>query len=114
MLSRPSIPWRKYPWLALLAPYRSRSNDAAAKFTATKNPRTGEPRRRASTTQMDLPLAAREPSPPARSRHGLRLARHHRDIRRCHHFLAAPLSGPTRARFEFATRTHWDKIRSVT
>src|SRR5258708_15491727 len=65
-------------------------------------------------TQMDLPLAAREPSPPDRSRHGLRLARHHRGILRWHHFLAAPLSGPTRARFEFATRTHWDKIRSVT
>src|SRR5229473_2923901 len=64
-------------------------------------------------TQMDLPLAAGEPSPPDRSRGGLRLARHHRETPPLDHFLAAPPTGPTRARFEFAARTHRKKIHSV-
>jgi hypothetical protein len=37
-------------------------------------------------TQMDLPLAAGEPSPPDRSRCGLRLARHHLDTQPINHF----------------------------
>src|SRR5437660_2545769 len=57
-------------------------------------------------TQMDLPLAASEPSPLDRSRCGLRLARHHSDTQPINHFQVPPEPRPTRARFEFATRTH--------
>jgi hypothetical protein len=64
---------------------------------------------------MDLPLAAREPSPPDRARRGLRLARHHLDARPMDHFLAVPLPGPTTAGLEFAARTHWENsLRFVT
>jgi hypothetical protein len=63
--------------------------------------------------QMDLPLAASGPSPPGRSRHGLRLARHHQDARPNYQSLAALLPRPTRARFEFAARTHREEIYSV-
>jgi hypothetical protein len=61
-------------------------------------------------TQMDLPLAAGEPSPPDRSRGGLRLARHALETQPLDHFLAALPTGPTRARFEFAARTHRGKF----
>src|ERR1700704_6193521 len=61
-------------------------------------------------TQMDLPLAASEPSPPDRSRCGLRLARHHLDTPRIKQFQVPTLPGPTRARFEFAARTHREEI----
>jgi hypothetical protein len=57
-------------------------------------------------TQMDLPLAASESSPPDRARRGLRLARHDLETQPMDHFLAALPAGPTRARFEFAARTH--------
>src|SRR5713101_9893501 len=63
-------------------------------------------------TQMDLPLAASEPSPPDCSRSGLRLARHHLDTLPMDHFLAALPPGQTRARFEFAARTHRERNHS--
>src|SRR5204862_4290602 len=64
--------------------------------------------------KMDLPLAASEPSPPDRSRLGLRRDRKSRDNLPWNHFLAPPLPGPTGARFEFAAHTHGDEICSVT
>ena len=60
--------------------------------------------------QMDLPLAAGEPSPPDRSRYSLRFARHYLDIGPMDHVLSALPTGPTRPRFEFAARTHREKI----
>src|SRR5882724_9602361 len=64
-------------------------------------------------TQMDLPLTAREPSPPDRSRLGLRLMQKNRDNRPLDHFPVAPPRIPTGARFEFAAHTHGDEICSV-
>ena len=64
-------------------------------------------------TQMDLALAASEPSPPDGARGGLRLARHHLDTQLTDHFLTVLPTEATRARFEFAARTHREEIHSV-
>src|SRR6266849_1903910 len=65
-------------------------------------------------TQMELPLAASEPSPPDRPRRGLCRARHHLDTQPVATIPAALPPRPTRTRFEFAARTHGEKIHSVT
>src|SRR5712692_6178392 len=63
--------------------------------------------------QMDLPLAASGPSPPDRSRPGLRLARYRLDTQLIYQPLAPCWPGTARARFEFATRAHRERIHSV-
>src|SRR6266513_1141013 len=57
-------------------------------------------------TQMDLPLAAGEPSPSDLARRGLRLARYRLYTQPLDQLQAPLLPGPTRARFDFAARTH--------
>src|SRR5882724_13548368 len=81
---------------------------------ATKNPRTGETLAAGKClTNMDLPLAASEPSPPDRPSHGLQLARDPM-VTQTAHALWVPLQPlPTRARFDFAPRTHRERIHSV-
>src|SRR5713226_7326704 len=63
--------------------------------------------------QMDLPLAASGPSPPDRSRPGLRLARNRLDTQLFYQLLVPFWPGTARARFEFATRAHRERIHSV-
>jgi hypothetical protein len=62
---------------------------------------------------MDLALAAREPSPPDRSSHGLQLARVLPDTQTFDHLWVPPRPIPTRARFDFVDRTHRERIHSV-
>ncbi len=63
--------------------------------------------------KMDLPLAASEPSPPDRSRLGLRLARDDLETRPLSQLPAPFWSRTTRARFEFAACIHRVKIHPV-
>jgi len=62
---------------------------------------------------MDLPLAASEPSPPDRSSHGLQLARDLLDTQTVYQLWVPLQPLPTRARFDFAPRTHRERIHSV-
>src|SRR6267378_243355 len=64
-------------------------------------------------TNMDLPLAACEPSPPDRSSPGLRLARDLLGTQTFDQLWVPPHPIPTRARFDFAARTHRERIHSV-
>src|SRR5258708_17976640 len=63
--------------------------------------------------KMDLLLAASEPSPPDRSRLGLRLARDDPETRPLSQLPAPFWSRTTRARFEFAACIHRVKIHPV-
>ena len=64
-------------------------------------------------TNMDLALAACEPSPPDRSSHGLQLARVLWDTQTVDQLGVPPHPFPTRARFDFSARTHRERIHSV-
>src|SRR6266850_57937 len=78
-----------------------------------KSPRTEILAAGKCLTNMDLPLAACEPSPPDRSSLGLRLARDLLDTQTFDHLWVPPHPIPTRARFEFAARTHRERIHSM-
>src|ERR1700730_1605066 len=84
------------------------------KRQTTKSPRTDKPRPRGKClTNMDLALAAREPSPPDRPSHGLQLARVLPDTQTFDPLWVPPCPFPARARFYFAARTHRERIHSV-
>src|SRR6267142_7182324 len=78
-----------------------------------KSPRTEILAAGKCLTNMDLPLAAGEPSPPDRSSHGLRLARDLLGTQTFDQLWVPPQHRPTRVRFEFAARTHRERIHSV-
>src|SRR5205807_844174 len=79
---------------------------ATRKHLPTKNPRTVNSAAGKHLIQMDLPLAACEPSPALRAHRGTQSARRSSLTQDLRHLLPGPPPESTWAGFAFARRTH--------